>query len=95
MTPRECPKCGAPAGPSAPDGDFRYRAPVPSEAEEIRLRRKLDEVSALLVEADAVIARGWSDRNEGRAMNEKTFFDAVQRALRRHEARARAKKEPA
>ncbi len=26
-----CPKCGAPVGPSAPDGDFRYRPPKTSD----------------------------------------------------------------
>ncbi len=40
-----CPKCGAPAGPSAPDGDFRYRPPVDHTREIMRLVKALRSIA--------------------------------------------------
>lgn len=39
-----CPKCGAPAGPSAPDGDFRYQPPLQKRSPAAEIAREIIEI---------------------------------------------------
>lgn len=50
----KCPTCGAPAGPSAPDGDFRYRPPSPTQSSPTPERTIAPTPEALKAAADAL-----------------------------------------
>lgn len=50
MTQQYCPKCGAPAGPSAPDGDLEYRPPRLYEAQS-----EIDRLRTIVADMDEAL----------------------------------------
>ena len=50
----KCPTCHAPAGPSAPDGDFRYRPPVDRASLDAELLKQCRDVINGLIDAPII-----------------------------------------
>lgn len=70
----KCPTCGAPSGPTAPDGDFRYTSPVLREPARTKQAAALD----IAREALRIIALPQGEENA----LERMMRRAAEKALR-------------